>query len=69
MPRAIKPGLRLDLLKALNDGVVAAAEISPDDLMTTHYEVLGEKTFGRGLARRAYISDPKAANLATTRST
>src|ERR1700716_505766 len=30
---------RLALLKALNDGVVAAAGISPDDLMITLYEV------------------------------
>src|SRR6266436_8965407 len=63
---------RLGLLKALNDGVVAAAGISPDDLMITLYEVPGENiSFGRGLAQRANISDntPKAADLATTRST
>jgi hypothetical protein len=53
---------RLGLLKALNDGVVAAAGISPDDLMITLYEVPGENiSFGRGLAQRAHISDPKAA--------
>ena len=60
---------RLGLLKALNDGVVAAAGISPDDLMITLYEVPGENiSFGRGLAQRAHISDnaPKAAHLATT---
>jgi hypothetical protein len=54
----------------LNDGVVAAAEISPDDLMITLYEVPGENiSFGRGPAQRAHISanDPKAADLATTR--
>src|ERR1700687_436677 len=55
---------RLGLLKALNDGVVAAAGISPDDLLITLYEVPGENiSFGRGLAQRAHISDrdPKAA--------
>jgi phenylpyruvate tautomerase PptA (4-oxalocrotonate tautomerase family) len=63
---------RLGLLKALNDGVVAAAGISPDDLMITLYEVPGENiSFGRGLAQRAHISnsDTKSAELATTRST
>src|ERR1700736_4425960 len=61
---------RLRLLKALNDGVVAAAGISPDDLMITLYEVPGENiSFGRGLAQRAHISDnrPRAADLATAR--
>ena len=61
---------RLGLLKALNDGVVAATGISPDDLMITLYEVPGENiSFGRGLAQRAHISDhaPKAVDLATTR--
>src|SRR5216684_5870018 len=55
---------RLALLKALNDGVVAAAGISPDDLLITLYETPGENiSFGRGLAQRASISatDPKAA--------
>jgi phenylpyruvate tautomerase PptA (4-oxalocrotonate tautomerase family) len=63
---------RLALLKALNDGVVAAAGISPDDLMITLYEVPGENiSFGRGLAQRANISDntPKAADLATAERT
>src|SRR5258706_15391166 len=63
---------RLALLKALNDGVVAATGISPDDLMITLYEVPGENiSFGRGLAQRAHISnsDAKPAELATTRST
>src|SRR2546430_369773 len=63
---------RLGLLKALNDGVVAAAGISPDDLLITLYEVPGEDiSFGRGLAQRAHISDtdPTAADLATTRRT
>jgi 4-oxalocrotonate tautomerase len=48
---------RLELLKALNDGVVAAAGISPDDLLIMLYEVPGENiSFGRGLAQRAHIS-------------
>jgi 4-oxalocrotonate tautomerase len=54
---------RLGLLKALNDGVVAAAGILPDDLLITLYETPGENiSFGRGLAQRASISatDPKA---------
>ena len=62
----------LKRLKALNDGVVAAAGISPDDLLITLYEVPGENiSFGRGLAQRAHISDtdPRAADLATTRRT
>jgi hypothetical protein len=49
---------RLALLKALNDGVVDAAGISPDDLLITLYETPGENiSFGRGLAQRAHISD------------
>jgi hypothetical protein len=55
---------RLGLLKALNDGVVAAAGISPDDVLITLYETPGENiSFGRGLAQRAHVSDkdPKAA--------
>jgi hypothetical protein len=52
---------RLALLKALNDGVVAAAGISPDDLLITLYETPGENiSFGRGLAQRAHISDERA---------
>ena len=48
---------RLALLKALNDGVVAAAQIAPDDLVITLYETPGENvSFGRGLAQRADIS-------------
>ena len=57
---------RLALLKALNDGVVAAAGISPDDLLITLYETPGENiSFGGGLAQRAHISDKgaKAAAL------
>src|SRR6202035_5909924 len=54
---------RLGLLKALNDAVVSAAPISPDDLLITLYETPGENiSFGRGLAQRAHIlaTDPKA---------
>ena len=51
---------RLALLKALNDRVVAAAEISSDDLLITFYETPGENiSFGRGLAQRAHISGKK----------
>ncbi len=53
---------RLTLLKALNDGVVAATGISPDDLVITLYETPGENiSFGRGLAQRAHISDKDPA--------
>jgi phenylpyruvate tautomerase PptA (4-oxalocrotonate tautomerase family) len=49
---------RLALLKALNDCVVDAAGISPDDLLITLYETPGENiSFGRGVAQRAHISD------------
>ena len=52
---------RLALLKALNDRVVAAAGISPDDLLIMLYETPGENiSFGRGLAQRAHISDKSA---------
>jgi hypothetical protein len=52
---------RLALLKALNDGVVAAAGISPDNLLITLYETPGENiSFGRGSAQRAHISDKEA---------
>ena len=48
---------RLALLKELNDRVVAATGISPDDLFVLLYELPGENiSFGRGLAQRAYIS-------------
>jgi len=48
---------RLGLLKALNEGVVSAAGISPDDLLITLYETPGENiSFGRGLAQRAHVS-------------
>ena len=52
---------RLGLLKALNDAVVSAADISPDDLLITLYESPGEKiSFGRGLAQRAHIVQHEA---------
>jgi 4-oxalocrotonate tautomerase len=52
---------RLALLKALNERVVAAAGISPDDLLITLYETPGENiSFGRGLAQRANISHTSA---------
>jgi Tautomerase enzyme len=48
---------RLALLKQLNDRVVAAAGISPDDLLIMLYEIPGENaSFGQGLAQRAFIS-------------
>ena len=62
---------RLGLLKAVNDAVVTAAKISPDDLLITLYETPGENiSFGRGLAQRAHISAPQdpEASLATTGS-
>jgi len=52
---------RLGLLKALNDGVVAAAGVSPDDLFTVIYEIPGENvSFGEGLAQRARIPDTES---------
>jgi Tautomerase enzyme len=52
---------RLGLLKALNEAVVSAARISPDDLLITLYETPGENiSFGRGLAQRAHIADQVA---------
>src|ERR1700757_238001 len=52
---------RLGLLKALNDAVVSAAGISPDDLLIALYETPGENiSFGRGLARRAHVADRKS---------
>ena len=54
---------KLQLLKMLNDNIVAAAGISPDDLMVTLYETPGENiSFGRGLAQRAHISEPRPAS-------
>jgi phenylpyruvate tautomerase PptA (4-oxalocrotonate tautomerase family) len=52
---------RLALLKAINEGAVAATGISPDDVMITLYEVPGENiSFGQGLAQRAHISNEAA---------
>ena len=57
-------GTRLGLLKASNDGAVAAAGISPDDLVIMLYETPGENiSFGRGLAQRAHLSDTDLAGL------
>ena len=48
---------RLALLKELNVRIVAAAGISPDDLMILLSESPGENfSFGQGLAQRASIS-------------
>jgi phenylpyruvate tautomerase PptA (4-oxalocrotonate tautomerase family) len=49
---------RLTLLKEINNRVVAATGISPDDIQILLYEVPGENvSFGRGLAQRAHISE------------
>jgi hypothetical protein len=54
--------IRLALLKELNDRVVAATSISPDDLSVLLYELPGENvSFGQGLAQRAYISAETAS--------
>ncbi|WP_046868185.1 tautomerase family protein [Microvirga massiliensis] len=48
---------RLMLLKELNERVVVATGISPDDLNVLIYELPGENiSFGRGVAQRAHIS-------------
>jgi hypothetical protein len=48
--------MRLKLLKTLNEHVVTAAGISPDDLAIMLYETPGENvSFGRGEAQRAHI--------------
>ena len=48
---------RLALLAELNARVVAAAGLSPDDLMIQLSEGPGENfSFGRGLAQRAFVS-------------
>jgi hypothetical protein len=47
----------LALLKELNERVVAATGISPDDLMILLYELPAKNiSFGRGLAQRAHLS-------------
>jgi hypothetical protein len=51
---------RLALLKSLNEKVVAASGISPDDLVVMVYEIAGENaSFGRGLAQRAHVAAAK----------
>jgi len=48
---------RLALLKVLNEKIVAAAKIKPDDLVVMVYEIAGENaSFGSGLAQRAHIA-------------
>jgi hypothetical protein len=48
---------RLALLRSLNEKVVAAAGISPADLVIMLYEIAGENaSFGSGLAQRAHIA-------------
>ena len=45
---------RLALLKDINTQVATAANVSPDDMLITLYEVPGENiSFGRGEAQRA----------------
>jgi len=61
---------RLGLLKALNDAVVSAARISPDDLLISLYETAGENiSFGRGLAQRAHVADDRLDQLVTFATT
>jgi phenylpyruvate tautomerase PptA (4-oxalocrotonate tautomerase family) len=56
---------RLALLKALNDGVVSTAGVSPDDLFIVINEIPGENvSFGRGLAPRARIPDTESQKYA-----
>ena len=48
---------RLALLRELNERVVAAAGLSPDDLLIMLYEIPGENvSFGHDVAQRAFIS-------------
>ncbi len=48
---------RLALLKELNERIVVAAGISPDDLLIQLSELPGENiSFGQGLAQRAFVS-------------
>ncbi len=47
---------RLALLKALNERIVAAVGISPDDLMVLLFEIPPENcTFGQGVAQRVNV--------------
>jgi 5-carboxymethyl-2-hydroxymuconate isomerase len=48
---------RLALLKSLNEKIVAAAQISPADLVIFLHEIAGENaSLGSGLAQRAHIA-------------
>lgn len=59
--------IRLALLQAFNEKVVAAVGISPDDLLINIYEIPGENiSFGRGLAQRAHISAGQPTELPGT---
>ena len=50
---------RLALLKDINTRVTAAANVSPDDMLITLYEVPGENiSFGQGDAQRANAIAP-----------
>ena len=50
---------RLELLKDINARVTAAANVSPDDMLITLYEVPGENiSFGQGDAQRANAIAP-----------
>jgi phenylpyruvate tautomerase PptA (4-oxalocrotonate tautomerase family) len=47
---------RLALLKDINTRVAATADVSPDDMLITLYEVPGENiSFGQGEAQRANV--------------
>ena len=56
---------RLGLLKALNDGVVAAAGISPDDLLITLYETLARTFLSAAAWLNAPASRPRIQRLRT----
>jgi hypothetical protein len=47
---------RLGLLKSLNDGVVNAAQISPDDLLITFFETAGENISSRTQMKSPQVS-------------
>jgi hypothetical protein len=48
---------RLTLLRVINERVVSAMAVSPDDLAIMVYETAGENiSFGRGEAQRAHIA-------------
>src|SRR5437016_4978434 len=55
---------RLALLKELNARIVAAAGISPDDLMVQLTEGTGENfSFGQGLAQRVHLTSVLKQNV------